>query len=196
MVIPTFRRLSKSPADRMALRGERGALIQLAKECAPKRVLEIGIYEGATTVNLLRECDTIESYFGVDMLCPPAINDKQPSPPGRLVNDKRFHLLLPDNGSRDLHAGEIQADLVFIDGDHSFNGCMWDSLLAIHANPRMIIWHDYYPPRTLFIKNLLQGRNPINGVGWCLDVLSLQMRLRWILGTSMVYWRRRNDLPS
>ncbi|MFF2290451.1 class I SAM-dependent methyltransferase [Peribacillus butanolivorans] len=63
-----------------------------------------------------------------------------------MKGDSRVELFVKPNGSRDLHPSDLPAaDLIFIDGDHSKEGVLLDTILArqVIRQGGIICWHDY-----------------------------------------------------
>lgn len=54
--------------------------------------------------------------------------------------------------------GERRFDMIFIDGDHSTEGCLADSRLALVLlkSPGVILWHDYPNPRVEVVEALAE----------------------------------------
>jgi Methyltransferase domain len=132
--------------------GEMECIVGLLQAVRPRTMIEFGCNEGRTAKMILRSVPSIEHYLGIDVPrgFTPALllqRNEVPQRPGHLVSDDpRFTLVLPDMGSRSLTADDLcEVDAVFIDGDHSYDGVMHDTLLAkALINPGgIIIWHDY-----------------------------------------------------
>lgn len=127
-------------------------ICELVRSVNAKTVIEFGINTGRTAKAILREVEGIEKYVGVDVL-PGYVTLKQvqrrevPMTAGELVkDDPRVSLIVTKNGSHDLEVCQLpKADVVFIDGDHSFKGVEIDTALArsVLRQGGMIIWHDY-----------------------------------------------------
>lgn len=132
--------------------GELETLCELVRSVKPKTVIEFGINTGRTAKAILREVEGIEKYVGIDVL-PGYITEKHvqrreiPTEAGQYVKaDPRVELIVKLRGSHDLEAADLpEADVVFIDGDHSRAGVEKDSLLSyqIVRPGGLIIWHDY-----------------------------------------------------
>lgn len=131
--------------------GEMECIVGLLQAVRPRTMIEFGCNEGRTAKAILRSVPTIEHYLGIDV--PTGFTtalrlqrNEVPKQPGHLVlADPRFTLLLPRKGSRTLTTADLSsADAVFVDGDHSYEGVMHDTLLAKSViNPGgIIIWHD------------------------------------------------------
>lgn len=144
--------------------GELETLATLVARVKPKRMIEFGCNEGRTAKVMLREFP-IQSYVGVDVLpgyqftC--KVQSREvPKDPGHLaMHDHRFQLLLRARGTWDLTPDDLrQADVIFIDGDHSYDAVMHDTILASKVvNPGgLIVWHDYHDRGTVQVKEVLE----------------------------------------
>jgi predicted O-methyltransferase YrrM len=139
-------------SNRFMNKGELESLCELVRLAKPKTVIEFGINTGRTAKAILREVEGIEKYVGVDVL-PGYVTMKQvqrkevPIVAGELVkDDPRVQLIVTKTGSHELETSQLpKADVVFIDGDHSYEGVAKDTKLAraIIRKGGFIIWHDY-----------------------------------------------------
>ncbi|HJW51468.1 MAG TPA: class I SAM-dependent methyltransferase [Burkholderiaceae bacterium] len=144
--------------------GELECVIGLLQEVKPKAMIEFGVNEGRTAFAVLRSVPSITHYLGIDVprgFTPPlrVQRNEVPVQPGHLVeNDPRFTLLLPTMGSRYLTPGDLfEVDAVFVDGDHSYDGVMHDTMLAwsVIRPGGVIIWHDYHDAGTVEVREAL-----------------------------------------
>jgi len=127
---------------------ETAILIELTRRVKPRVFIEFGCNVGVTAKRVLGNVPSIKKYIGVDVpsdsVTPLRCQQGEvPVNPGCLVNDVRFHLLLAE---RKLTPDDLEkADAVFIDGDHSFDGVMQDTMLAraVVRPGGLIAWHDY-----------------------------------------------------
>lgn len=153
--------------------GELEVLCALVASVKPSKVVEFGCNMGRTAKVLLREVPHIKSYIGVDV--PPGYKfqctvqrNEIPINPGYLAkDDTRFELILRDRGTYDLSRFDIgTCDVVFIDGDHSYDAVIHDSLLAkAIVNPGgMIIWHDYHGMPTVGVRQALEEFHNESGI--------------------------------
>lgn len=133
--------------------GELETLVALVASVKPEVVIEFGVNEGRTAKSLLREIPSIRSYIGVDVLpgyvTAKAVQRKEvPLRAGHMVeHDPRVTLHVTKRGSFDLSPKDLpEADVVFIDGDHSRAGVVQDTTLARCTVRKggLIIWHDYH----------------------------------------------------
>jgi len=145
--------------------GELETLVALIRPVRPQRVVEFGCNVGRTAKVILREVPTILEYIGVDVnpgykFACQVQQHEVPQNPGALAQDDyRFRLLLSDRGSYDLEPKDIKdADVVFIDGDHSYGAVIHDSYLAkaVIRPGGMIIWHDYHNLETVGVRRALE----------------------------------------
>ncbi len=110
----------------------------------PKVILEIGTFEGRTTLNMAINSPGAEIFT----VCLPP--DKCSFQIGRFFAESperaRIHQILGD--SRTLDYSRIPSpDLIFIDGDHSYEGVLGDTRNAfrILSQKGAILWHDFDP---------------------------------------------------
>lgn len=127
-------------------------LIAFSRTFKPEVVIEIGVQRGATANSILSNSPWIKRYIGIDI---PHGNqtahwvqsNEVPVCAGELAShDPRFELILRPNGSRDLLPDDLpMANLILIDGDHSYQGAVYDTELAraIITDGGVICWHDY-----------------------------------------------------
>ena len=138
----------------LCLEQDRSVLIALSRLIRPRILVEIGVQWGWLAKVLLHESPWIERYIGVDILpeSDPALVVQRIEVPrtdsagGQAKGDLRFELMLQPHGSHDLSADILpQVDFVFVDGDHSYDGVLQDSRLALDlVRPGGVIaWHDY-----------------------------------------------------
>lgn len=127
-------------------------ICELIRGVKPKIVIEFGINSGRTAKAILREVEGIEKYVGVDVL-PGYVTAKHvqrkeiPVIAGEMVkSDPRVELIVTAKGSHELSPEQLpEADVVFIDGDHSLEGVTKDTFLArcVLREGGIVIWHDY-----------------------------------------------------
>jgi predicted O-methyltransferase YrrM len=148
-------------------------VIELVKSVNPKTMIEFGCQMGRTSAAILSEVDVLERYIGIDVPADyvptlAAQRSEVPSLPGRYaLGDERFRLIIRPRGSLDLLPPDLlPCDAVFIDGDHSEQAVMHDSLLAdaLVRPGGIIIWHDYNNPTvevTRALDTLIEAGWPI-----------------------------------
>jgi hypothetical protein len=177
-----------------------GELAVLASAAAALRagdeIIEIGTFDGRTTLNLAINAPAQYRVFTLDL--PPDAAPKFDLAPGeRAYVEKprsgrrflqappewaaaagRITQLIGDSATYDWspHAG--RAGLVFVDGSHAYDYVSADSNTAFRlvANKGMVIWHDY---------------GVWEGVTRALEEIeaSRHLGLRQVRGTSLVVWR-------
>jgi len=122
---------------------------RIAKFLQPKHIAEIGVRAGYSAIAFLA-FGNVKSYVGFD------IGDSGGSggTPGALAYAKKilpemFPLKSIGIETRDTQStllGELtiyeNIDLFHVDGDHSFNGCIHDLLLAYTCRPKWILIDD------------------------------------------------------
>jgi len=112
-------------------------LKKLIVENSYTTMIEVGVRDGRTTFYLLDNCPNLTIY-GVDLDIRLFYNDT--------VKEKYGNRLVPIRGDSSCVADKCpQADLVFIDGDHSYEGCKKD-ILAYNSKVKsngVLSGHDY-----------------------------------------------------
>jgi hypothetical protein len=155
------------------------------------RMFEIGTFRGYTTYHLALNSPPQAHVYTLDLpaagipsaaleLTDLQFIDKPSSGEWFRNTDCEFKVtqLFGDSASFDYVPYEGQMDFVYVDGGHSFEYTMADSLTARRLLGRagVIMWHDYptYP-----------------GVWACLEELSKkwQGQFAWIEGTALVVWK-------
>lgn len=175
-LIPVFRQVQlqlptidwSTRSRRFMNMDELEVLCGLVSMVQAKTVVEFGVNVGRTAQALLEYVPGIQKYVGVDVpfgyVTPKEVQRKEvPEQPGCLVqDDSRFQLLLPAGGSRNLSAMELpqDCDAIFIDGDHSREGVLNDTMLALQivSAGGIIIWHDYHNQGTVDVKPVLDAK--------------------------------------
>lgn len=166
--------------------GELEMLCALVALAAPKVVIEFGVNVGRTAQAILEYVPGIKNYVGIDVpfgfVTPKEVQRGEvPEKPGELVaTDPRFTLIIPQNGSKDLNATDLpECDAVFIDGDHSRDGVLNDTVLALQRTRPggIIVWHDYHDLGTVDVREVMHEKY---AAGW---------PLRHVTGTWLVYMR-------
>jgi hypothetical protein len=177
---------------------ELGVLAQAAAAVPADRiVVEIGTFDGRTTLNLAVNAPQTCRVITLDL--PPQDSAAYALAPGeRQYVDKpapgvrfraatlpwsaaaqRITQVLGDSATFDWSPYCGQAGLVFVDGSHAYDYVQKDSQTAFDliGEGGMVLWHDY-------------GR--WEGVTRALDELEAERRLglRHVRGTSLVFWRK------
>jgi predicted O-methyltransferase YrrM len=162
---------------------DREVLPGLVSAFRPRNFLEIGVYEGKTSKMILDQAPWIERYVGVDFK---RIGPGLPWPhPGKFSgfmaeDDPRFSMIhLEGEGKWDIDDVGIM-DMVFIDGDHSFEGVVKDTIKArqlLRDGNGVIIWHDYNNSGAMGVREYIHSHNQENKIVWvedswiCLEVV-------------------------
>ena len=177
-----------------------GELAVLASAAAALRagdeIIEIGTFDGRTTLNLAINAPAQYRVFTLDL--PPDAAPKFDLAPGeRAYVEKprsgrrflqappewaaaagRITQLIGDSATYDWSPHTGRAGLVFVDGSHAYDYVSADSNTAFRlvANKGMVIWHDY---------------GVWEGVTRALEEIeaSRQLGLRHVRGTSLVVWQ-------
>lgn len=177
---------------------ELATITTVVRRQRPRRIFEIGTFDGRTTLNMVANAPEDGHLFTLDL--PPA---KQPDvrleldendlkyirkpESGRRLRDHpladRVTQLFGDSASFDFSPYHGTIDLVFVDGSHSYDYVLNDSRVAsdLIGDRGTIIWHDYDTPWwagvTRALNELHEAGGPFGG-------------LRRITGTSLVYLER------
>jgi predicted O-methyltransferase YrrM len=179
--------------DDVSLDGEElVALAGLVKATRPKRILEIGTYDGHTTLNLaanappeavITTVDLPPEWSGSLVLdVPEAMTNVAMRRPatGRQFHKtpfaERIHQVLCDSAELDWDAVAGPLDFIFIDGCHHHSYVQHDSAGATShiARGGMIVWHDY---------------GSIEDVSRAVDELARTTPIRVIQGTRLAVGR-------
>jgi hypothetical protein len=167
-----------------------------ASVTAGAEIVEIGTFDGRTTLNLALNAPAHLSVFTLDL--PPDVPPKFALAPGEdaFVNKPRsgrhfgeappewaaaagrITQLLGDSATFDWSGHFGRAGLVFVDGSHAHDYVLADSDTALRlvADKGVIIWHDYgvWEGVTRALEQIEAGRH---------------LGLRHIRGTSLVVWK-------
>lgn len=126
--------------------GETNVLLTLIDHFKPKKFVEIGTFKGGTAERILADSPCIEEYIAVDCSDPNREVPLAVEEVGfRAKGDPRYKLMISMEGSKNPEAEKLEADMVFIDANHSYEWCMHDSLLAhrIVKDGGIVAWHDF-----------------------------------------------------
>jgi predicted O-methyltransferase YrrM len=166
--------------------GELEILCALLDSVHPHTVIEFGVNVGRTAQAILEYVPGIKHYVGIDVplgYVPAKVvqRNEVPEQAGELVRDDvRFRLLLPEGGSQNLEVADLPpCDAAFIDGDHSRDGVMNDTVLSLQRVRAggIIVWHDYHDLGTVDVADYLHEKA---ASGW---------DLHHVEGTWLVYMR-------
>jgi predicted O-methyltransferase YrrM len=134
-------------------------ICQIVKRVAPDNVFEIGTFNGRTTLNLAINAPAATVYT-LDLPRAGVASSEKPLHRHELVYaekevsgikflgtemEKNIVQLFGDSGSFDFMPYAHKIDLIFIDGSHTFEYVVNDSLNALQMlKPGgVILWHDY-----------------------------------------------------
>jgi hypothetical protein len=161
-----------------------------------EEIIEIGTFDGRTTLNLAINARPHLDVFTIDL--PPDVAPKfalaageaafvqkprsgrhfRQAPPEWVAAAKRITQLFGDSARFDWSAHFGRAGLVFVDGSHAYDYVIADTDIAIRlvTNKGMVIWHDY---------------GVWDGVTRALEEIeaSRHLGLRHVRGTSLVVWQ-------
>jgi Methyltransferase domain len=167
-----------------------------ASVSAGSEIIEIGTFDGRTTLNLAINSPAQDAVLTLDL--PPKTKPRYDLAPGeRAFVEKprsgryfveapaewaaaagRITQLLGDSATYDWSAHRERAGLVFVDGSHAYDYVMADTrtALSLIAPKGVVIWHDY---------------GVWDGVTRALEEIeaSRHLGLRHIRGTSLVVWK-------
>jgi predicted O-methyltransferase YrrM len=136
-------------------------LANLVNRHSPQVLLEIGTFDGRTTLNLAANSVDEASVYTLDLPANSVGTTKFPllaeemSSAGRDRSDFRFrgsgyeHKIIPlvgDSASFDFSFLKDKVDFVFVDGSHRYEYVVSDSKKALDvlgANGGIVVWHDY-----------------------------------------------------
>lgn len=170
----------------------------LVRRRSPRRIFEIGTFDGRTALNMVANAPDDGHLFTLDL--PPAEppdvrlaldeNDlkyiRKPESGGRLRGHPladRVTQLFGDSGSFDFSPYHGTIDLVFVDGSHSYDYVLNDSRVAseLIGERGTIIWHDYDTP---WWPGVTRALNELHAAGAAFG------GLQRLAGTSLVWLER------
>ena len=128
-------------------RGEIVPFLETVAALRPRRILEIGTGDGGTTILLGRVANSVESLAGADLLVKNKPRIRRLVPPAQnvvLINGSSASASTYSRVVRVLDGASL--DLLFIDGDHSYYGCLWDlrNIWGKMLSGGLIYVHDYW----------------------------------------------------
>jgi len=136
-------------------------LSKLVKRYNPKRLFEIGTFDGRTTLNLAANASDDAKVYTLDLPkdklfktdLPLEVGeekyiDKEASGARFLESDcqQKITQLYGDSATYDFSSFYNTVDFIFIDGSHSYRYVLHDSRLALKLlrdGQGVILWHDY-----------------------------------------------------
>lgn len=140
---------------------ELAILSSLAASRQPRRVFEIGTFDGRTTINLAANAAPDALVYTLDLPSSgdpalavhaddrPFIRRSQRGTRGARITSarerERIVMLEGDSATFDYGPYRHAMDMVFVDGAHSYEYVMSDSRVALDlvCRPGLIVWHDY-----------------------------------------------------
>lgn len=118
----------------------------------PDTILEIGFNKGGSALMFLSIDDSL-TYHSIDI----NRNDKSE----QFLRSKFPNFNFVQMNSESLHPGlrsmelRNQYDMVFIDGDHSFEAVVRDTAIALSYNPKYILFDDVDHPSHSYISDII-----------------------------------------
>lgn len=196
---PAVRILEPDSADGNVSGYELAVINALVATRSVKNALEIGTFDGRTTLNLAAHQPADGHVFTLD-LPPEQVNQTNL---GIARGDEKFIVkkesgarykgrpeaaritqLYGDSASFDFTPYAGQMDLVFIDGAHSYDYVFSDTrqaLALLRSGRGLLLWHDYGSPHW---KDLTRALNELYAKEPALRTM------RHIAGTTLVMWER------
>jgi hypothetical protein len=161
-------------------------LTLLSKVKDLKRLLEIGTFRGITAQNIAINFPevhilTTDIPSDVKPLIPFSPGDSYPNRENKLYTAPNIRQLWCDSSR--LYDMILQA-VVLVDGGHSYEQCLVDSVLALQSlRPKdgLIIWHDY---------------TEIDGVTRAVNLLSQNLEIFHVKNTHVAFCWAPNDLSK
>jgi predicted O-methyltransferase YrrM len=181
--LPEVRMLDFLPRNKNISITEMSFICSIARSKKPATVLELGTFDGNTTLQIAENCPDETLIFTVDM---PRTRDAPGAPEGAARrrfrgsrHEARIHEIFGDTRTLDFAGlcGGRAPDLVFIDAGHSYECVRNDTekSLKVIAPGAVVLWHDY-------AYNCAGVFNYLNEIAADLAICNLE-------GTSLVAWR-------
>lgn len=116
----------------------------IAISCKPKKIFEIGTYDGATSLHFAKCCPGSQ-VFTIDLPPQPDSHFKVGSRYTGTPYESQIVQLYGDSTKFDFSPYLKQMDLVFVDGSHEFDVVRIDSINALKmvSGGGIIVWDDY-----------------------------------------------------
>lgn len=176
-------------------------LLRLAASYRPRRILELYTAEGDTSLALARSCPSA-AVVTVDIVQELGVGKPTGEVPSRASVGRAFRSLHESQhiSSQVIDPREFvwsslgDFDFVFIDGDHSYEGVVADTLRALRvANPgAVLVWDDYWSPCPdvmRFVDEMNHTENWLVRVEGSRIVFAVLSAVR-----RSVLWNRTNDI--
>jgi predicted O-methyltransferase YrrM len=198
---------------------DEAALLWKAVKATAGDILEIGRNHAGSTVVLATAADSDRVIYSIDLN--PKHDPRCEEFLQRAENQKRVRLLVGDSRER---LPSATYGLLFIDGDHSYDGVLadtrahWNALKNVNGKPGLAVFHDALPNENfkwrdadrrfnrfwIRLKNKLRARQkpevaPDYGVGVnrvCRKLLDERLAEQWGAASSMLVLRKLADLPD
>lgn len=130
------------------------ALATITAEIKPSAVFEFGTFDGRTTLHFAINSPPAAKIFTLDIAADqidlgPNAEFMDATLVGERVKKTQYSskvtFITADSAKYDFSRFSNSIDLIFVDGDHSFDGVMRDSMHAYDMlrNDGIVIWHDY-----------------------------------------------------
>jgi predicted O-methyltransferase YrrM len=130
----------------------------ICEKIQPKNILELGFNRGSSAIMWLESSEAtlhsldIRSQEEVES----SLNCIKNTYPDRFTYTCMDHALLPNM----IEEWKDKYDLIFIDGDHSYEAIYRDTQNSIQLNPTFIAFDDYFhPAHGLDTKKVIEGFN-------------------------------------
>jgi hypothetical protein len=135
-------------------RGDAALLYRIARSLSPSNILEIGTYRGDISLGLALNCPSA-TVFTIDICREMGIEVPESQQHlfqfrgdvGKAFAGKGLNIvqIFRDSRAPSSYHDLLPLDLSFIDGNHSFDAIVADSLNVLSAsrNGATIVWHDY-----------------------------------------------------
>jgi hypothetical protein len=172
------------------------AMMCLIQELKPKTLLEIGTFNGLTTLHMALNTDPSARIYTLDLLTleESALSELDPHDIQYIENQEKLHKHYENSPEKEkiqeFHGNSLNfpfntfnhAEFIFIDGSHSYSMVKNDTekSLEILQEEGCILWHDYTPDSP--------------GVFHYLNELSATYSLLHIKETSLVYYKKKPRL--
>ena len=147
---------ARPPCRRLVSDADLEVVLTLCWRYRPRTFVEIGVFAGWTSREVLKDSPWVERYVGVDLapdkLAPECLAQLTvvglgpEKEPGRLAKrDPRFEMVLLDGPDALRPEMVAPADMVFIDGDHRYEAVRRDTAVAraaLRDGAGILTWYD------------------------------------------------------
>ena len=198
---------------------DEAALLWKAVKATSGNILEIGRNLAGSTVLLAAASESGREIYSIDNRSHE--NSACKSYLGSPEQMNRVHLLVADSRSP---LPNIRFGLLFIDGDHTFEGVLadvvahWNSLQSVNGKPALAAFHDALPNENFnwrdadrrckrfwirFKNNFRKKKKPEIGPAYepgvlkvCDELIRQRLAVKWKSAASMLVLRKLADLPQ